>query len=285
MNEPTTPSRVWLITGCSSGFGRALATAVLARGQWVVATARRLESIAPLAERHPETCRAITLDVTDSAQVKSAVAEAAAAFGRIDVVVNNAGYGLIGAFEELGEEQIARNFSVNFFGALEVIRATLPILRAQGSGHIVNISAAAVISNYAGFSIYGATKWALEGVSESLAAELKPLGIKVTIVQPGPFRTDFIGRSLERAENHLADYDRTSGKFLRFLETMEGKQPGDPARAAEAIIAAVESDTPPSRLVLGKYANDKARKKFTDAEKERAAWEHVGVPTDFTPTP
>jgi len=285
MNEPTTPSRVWLITGCSSGFGRALATAVLARGQWVVATARRLESIAPLAERHPETCRAITLDVTDSAQVKSAVAEAAAAFGRIDVVVNNAGYGLIGAFEELGEEQIARNFSVNFFGALEVIRATLPILRAQGSGHIVNISAAAVISNYAGFSIYGATKWALEGVSESLAAELKPLGIKVTIVQPGPFRTDFISRSLERAENHLADYDRTSGKFLRFLETMEGKQPGDPARAAEAIIAAVESDTPPSRLVLGKYANDKARKKFTDAEKERAAWEHVGVPTDFTPTP
>ena len=191
MNEPTTPSRVWLITGCSSGFGRALATAALARGQWVVATARRLESIAPLAERHPETCRAITLDVTDSAQVKSAVAEAAAAFGRIDVVVNNAGYGLIGAFEELGEEQIARNFSVNFFGALEVIRATLPILRAQG----------------------------------------------------------------------------------------------DPARAAEAIIAAVESDTPPSRLVLGKYANDKARKKFTDAEKERAAWEHVGVPTDFTPTP
>jgi len=285
MNEPTTPSRVWLITGCSSGFGRALAAAVLARGQWVVATARRLESIAPLGERHPETCRAITLDVTDSAQVKSAVAEAAAAFGRIDVVVNNAGYGLIGAFEELGEEQIARNFSVNFFGALEVIRATLPILRAQGSGHIVNISAAAVISNYAGFSIYGATKWALEGVSESLAAELKPLGIKVTAVQPGPFRTDFIGRSLERAENHLADYDRTSGKFLRFLETMEGKQPGDPARAAEAIIAAVESDTPPSRLVLGKYANDKARKKFTDAEKERAAWEHVGVPTDFTPTP
>jgi len=284
MNEPTTPSRVWLITGCSSGFGLALATAVLARGQRVVATARRLESIAHLAARHPEMCRAIALDVTDSAQVKSAVAEAAAAFGRIDVVVNNAGYGLVGAFEELREEQIDRNFSVNFFGALEVIRAALPILRAQGSGHIVNISAAAVISNYAGFSIYGATKWALEGVSESLAAELKPLGIKVTIVQPGPFRTDFISRSMERAGNHIADYDRTSGKFLRFLETMSGKQPGDPAKAAEAIIAAVESESPPLRLVLGKYANDKARKKFPDAEKERAAWEHVGNPTDFTPT-
>ena len=285
MNESTTPSRVWLITGCSSGFGRALVSALLSRGQRVIATARRPGSLAELAARYPETCRTLTLDVTDAAQVKVAVAEGAAAFGRLDVVVNNAGGGLIGAFEELGAEQIVRNFSVNFFGALEVIRAALPILRAQASGHIVNISAAAVISNYAGFSIYGATKWALEGVSESLAAELKPLGIKVTIVQPGPFRTGFIARSLERAANRIADYDRTSGKFQRLLESMDGKQPGDPAKAAEAIIAAVESDAPPLRLVLGKYANDKVRKKLADAEKERAAWEHIGVPADFTPTP
>lgn len=282
MNESTTPSRVWFITGCSSGFGRALVTSLLSRGQRVIATARQPASLAELAARHPETCRVLQLDVTDAVQVKSAIAEAVNAWGRLDVIVNNAGYGLVGAFEELGADQIARNFSVNFFGALEVIRAALPILRAQGSGHIVNISAAAVISNYAGFSIYGAGKWALEGVSESLAAELKPLGIKVTIVQPGPFRTDFIGRSLERAENHLADYDRTSGKFMRFLETMEGKQSGDPAKAAKAITAAVESDTPPLRLVLGKYANDKTRKKFADAEKERAAWEHVGLPTDYS---
>ena len=281
MNESTIPSRVWLITGCSSGFGLALVTSLLSRGQRVIATARQPDLLAELAARYPETCRALPLDVTDAVQVQSAIAEAANAWGRLDVIVNNAGYGLVGAFEELGAEQIARNFSVNFFGALEVIRAALPILRAQGSGHIVNISAAAVISNYAGFSIYGATKWALEGVSESLAAELKPLGIKVTIVQPGPFRTDFISRSLERAEKHIADYDRTSGKFLRFLETIEGKQPGDPAKAAEAIIAAVESEAPPLRLVLGKYANDKTRKKFADAEKERAAWEHVGVPTEF----
>ncbi|MEO5718491.1 MAG: oxidoreductase [Chthoniobacterales bacterium] len=283
MNESTTSSRVWLITGCSSGFGLALVTSLLSRGQRVIATARQPASLAELAAHYPETCRALPLDVTDALQVKSAIAEAANAWGRLDVIVNNAGYGLVGAFEELGEEQIARNFNVNFFGALEVIRAALPILRAQGSGHILNISAAAVISNYAGFAIYGATKWALEGVSESLAAELKPLGIKVTIVQPGPFRTDFICRSLERAGNLIADYDRTSGKFLRFLETMSGKQPGDPAKAAEAIIAAVESDTPPLRLVLGKYANDKARKKFADAEKERAAWEYVGLPTDFSP--
>jgi NAD(P)-dependent dehydrogenase (short-subunit alcohol dehydrogenase family) len=284
MNKPTTPSRVWLITGCSSGFGAALAAAVLARGQRVIATARNAAALDALAAEFPETCRALALDVTDAPQVKSVVARAVEAFGRLDVVVNNAGYGLVGAFEELGAEQIARNFATNFFGALEVIRAALPVLRAQGSGHIVNISAAAVISNYAGFSIYGATKWALEGLSESLAAELKPLGIKVTIVQPGPFRTDFIARSLERAERHVADYDRTSGKFSRFLETMAGKQPGDPAKAAEAIIAAVESDTPPLRLVLGKYANDKARKKLADTERERAAWEHVGLPTDFAAT-
>ena len=276
------PSRVWLITGCSSGLGFALASAALARGQRVIVTARQPSALADLGARFPQTCRAVALDVTDFAQVSEVAAQAAEFFGRLDVVVNNAGYGLVGGFEELGAEQIARNFDTNFFGALEVIRALLPILRAQGSGHIVNISAAAAISNYAGFSIYGATKWALEGVSESLAAELKPLGIKVTIVQPGPFRTDFIARSLERAETRIADYDRTSGKFASFLETMEGRQPGDPAKAAEAIIAAVESGTPPLRLVLGKYANEKSRRKFAYAERERTAWENVGLPTDFT---
>ena len=280
-----TAPRVWFITGCSSGLGRALASRALARGHRVVATARQVDQLAELAAAHPATCRALALDVTEPASVRAAVSEAANAFGRLDVVVNNAGVGLVGAFEELGAAQIARNFDTNVFGALEVIRAALPILRAQASGHIVNISAAAVISNYAGFSIYGATKWALEGVSESLAAELKPLGIKVTIVQPGPFRTGFIARSLERAANRIADYDRTSGKFQRLLESMDGKQSGDPGRAAAAIIAAVESAAPPLRLVLGKYANDKVRKKLADAEKERAAWEHVGLPTDFVPNP
>ena len=282
MNQPTTLPRVWLITGCSSGLGRALASRVLAHGQRVLATARDADTLAELAASHPETCRALALDVTDAAQVKAVVAEAAEVFGRLNVVVNNAGYGLLGAFEELGAEQIARNFATNFFGALEVIRAALPILRAQGSGHLVNISAAAVISNYAGFSIYGATKWALEGVSEALALELKPLGIKVTIVQPGPFRTDFIARSLERGENHLADYDRTSGKFLRLLETMHGKQPGDPDKAAEAILAAVEADAPPLRLVLGKYAHDKVRKKLAATADELTQWQHAGLPTEFT---
>jgi NAD(P)-dependent dehydrogenase (short-subunit alcohol dehydrogenase family) len=274
-------ARAWLITGCSSGIGLALANAALLRGHQVVATARRAQTLDALAARYPETCRVLALDVTDAAQVKAVVADAEDLFGGLDVVVNNAGYGLVGAFEEIDSEEIARNFATNFFGALDVIRAALPILRVRRRGHIVNISAAAVISNYAGFSIYGASKWALEGVSESLAVELKPLGIKITIVQPGPFRTDFIGRSLARAKMHIPDYDGTSGKFLRFLETMEGRQPGDSAKAAEAIIAAVESDTPPLRLVLGKYATAKARKKLTDAERELAAWEHIGLATDF----
>ncbi len=278
-------SLVWLITGSSSGLGRALAMNVLASGDRVIATARRSEQLSCLADAYPDTCRTLDLDVADSAQVKTVVAEATRVFGRLDVVVNNAGYGLIGAFEELAEAQIARNFDTNFFGALNVIRAVLPILRAQGSGHIVNISAAAAIANYAGFSIYGATKWALEGVSESLAAELKPLGIKVTMVQPGPFRTDFLGRSLDHAQNRRTDYDRTSGKFLHYLKTMDGRQSGDPEKAAHAIITAVQSDAPPLRLVLGKYAHDKLRRKLSDAEREAAAWEQVGLATDFNTVP
>lgn len=279
--ESKTKSTVWFITGCSSGFGRAFAARVLARGQRVVATARDVTALEEFAARHPETCRALALDVTDAAQVKSAIAQTIDSFGRLDVLVNNAGYGLIGAFEELSPGEIAANFATNFFGALEVIRAALPALRAQRGGHIVNISAAAAISNYAGFSIYGAGKAALESVSEALALELAPLGIKVTIVQPGPFRTDFVRRSLTRAGNEIADYERTSGKFRRLLETIDGKQPGDPDKAAEAIIAAVESGTPPLRLVLGKYAHDKVRRKVAATERELSAWEPVSLRTGF----
>ncbi len=276
-------TRVWFITGCSRGLGRALALAALERGHRVVATARELQSLAELVVRYPDHCRALSLDVTRPEEVAAVVAEGAAAFGRLDVVVNNAGYGLIGALEEVSEEQIARNFETNFFGALRVMRAVLPILRSQQQGHFVNISAAAAIGNYPGFSIYGATKWALEGVSESLAAEVRPLGLKVTLVQPGPFRTDFIAQSLERAEVSLPDYSETRGRFQRLLEMMDGRQPGDPAKAAAAIIAAVESNRPPLRLVLGKYAIDKARRCRTGAERELDAWAELGSATEFPP--
>ena len=283
MNEQN-DSPVWFITGCSSGLGRALAQRVLARGHRLVATARRPESLTDLVASQPNRCRTLALDVTVAAQITPVVAQAAAAFGQLDVVVNNAGYGLVGAVEEVSDEQIARSFETNFFGALRVMRAALPFLRAQGHGHFVNISAAAAIANYPGFSIYGATKCALEGISESLAAEVRPLGLKVTIVQPGPFRTDFISRSLERAPDRVADYEASSGKFLRFLETMSGRQPGDPDKAADAIIATVASEHPPLRLVLGKYATEKARRKFSSAARELDAAAAAGLATDFEST-
>lgn len=273
----------WFVTGSSSGFGRAIVEVALAVGHRVIATARDIRSIADL-EREGR-CHVMTLDVTQAAVIPTVMREAAQVWGSIDVLVNNAGYGLVGAVEECSDEQIRSNFETNFFGPLNVVRAALPVLRAQKRGHVVNISAAAAIANYAGFGIYGAAKAALELMSESLRIELLPLGIRVMLVEPGPFRTDFISRSLDRAETRIEDYDRTSGRFARLLDTMDGKQPGDPARAATAIIAAVESDIPPFRLILGKYANEKARKRYVDAEKERAACEHLGLPVDFGSTP
>lgn len=277
----STDAKVWLITGSSSGFGRALAEAALAAGHRVVATARRPEVLAKLAARYPETCRALRLDVTQSEQVKAAVAGAVEVFGRIDVLVSNAGYGLIGALEECSEEQIWRNFNVNLFGPLRVIRAVLPILRGQRGGHIVHLSAAAAIANYPGFSIYGGAKCAVEGVAEALDTEVKPLGIKVTLVQPGPFRTDFIARSLDRAAERLPAYDATSRKFRALLEKMDGAQPGDPARAAEAILKITAAPNPPLRLVLGKYAQAKVVKKCEALRAELEAWKELGLATEF----
>ncbi len=272
--------KTFLITGSSTGVGRAIAEAAIGAGHRVMATARDIRAIIDL-ERH-NVCHVTDLDITDAENVSRVIAETTQLWGTIDVIINNAGYGLIGAVEECNDEQIRRNIETNFFGPLQVIRAALPILRAQKSGHIINISAAAAISNYPGFGIYGGAKAALEFMSESLRAELAPLGIKVTLVQPGPFRTDFITRSLDKAEQHIPDYDATSGKFAQLLAAMNCKQPGDPTRAAKAILAVVDSDTPPMRLVLGKYANDKSRRRAADAEKERTNWEPIGLPTEFT---
>ncbi len=191
------------------------------------------------------------------------------------------GYGLIGALEEVSDEQIWRNFDTNLFGAINMIRAVLPVLRQQKSGHIVNMSAIAGFSNELGFSIYGGAKFALEGVSEALHGEVAPLGIKVTIVEPGPFRTDFIGRSLDRAEHNLDEYQQTVGKFLQFLDKIEGTQPGDPDKAAQVLIQVVNSDNPPLRLVLGKYAYSKFRKKIESLTAELDAWEQIAASTDF----
>ena len=276
----TQNSKVWLITGSSTGFGRTLAETVLQQGDIVIVTARKPEQLQDLIAQYPATALALKLDVTDKAEIETAIEKAIAKFGRIDILVNNAGYGLIGALEEVSDEQIQRNFNTNLFGAIDVIRAILPVMREQQSGHIINMSAIAGFTNELGFSIYGGAKFALEGVSEALQGEVAPLGIKVTIVEPGPFRTDFIGRSLDRAESMDA-YQDTVGNFLNFLNNIEGKQPGDPQKAAEAIIKVVDSDNPPLRLVLGKYAYTKFRKKLESLTTELDAWEAVAINTDF----
>ncbi len=277
----TRQPRVWFITGCSSGFGRSLAEKALASGDRVVATARQVHRISDLATRAPDSVVTLPLDVTQPAQVAQAVTQAHAAWGRLDVVVNNAGYGLIGAVEECSEEQIARNLDTNLMGPIRVIRAVLPILRQQRSGHLIQISAAAAISNYAGFGIYGAAKCGLEGVSEALRAELAPFGIRVTIVQPGPFRTEFISRSLERAAIALPEYAATSGKFAQFLQRISGKQPGDPDRAASVIVEMVHQGKAPQRLALGRYAVEKVRKRIEFQSAENLEWSTTGASADF----
>ncbi len=273
-------NKVWFITGCSSGFGRELALAALNNGDRVIATARKVEGLSGLVEQFPDTCRAMEFDVTDFSNAAVVFENAVAAFGQVDVLVNNAGYGLIGSIEESSKEQIDRNFAVNFFGPLELIRVALPHFRAHKSGHVVNISAAAVISNYAGFGIYGAAKSALESLSEALALEGRGFGLKVTLVQPGPFRTDFIARSLEKVESEISEYAGTAGKFGKLIESMDGRQPGDPARAAQAILQAVAAERPPLRLVLGKYAIEKSRRDRNNREAELREWESAGLSAD-----
>lgn len=274
-------SKVWLITGSSTGFGRTLAETVLQQGERLIATARKPEQLQDLISQYPETAIALRLDVTNKAEIETTVEQAIAKFRQIDVLVNNAGYGLIGALEEVSNEQIQRNFDTNVFGAINIIRAVLPVMRSQQSGHIINMSAIAGFTNELGFSIYGGAKFALEGVSEALQGEVAPLGIKVTIVEPGPFRTDFIGRSLDRAQKQMEAYQETVGKFLNFLNQIEGKQPGDPQKAARAIIQVVNSTNPPLRLVLGKYAYSKFRQKIESLTAELDAWEAVAANTDF----
>lgn len=270
---------VWLITGCSRGFGRAIAEAALAAGERVVATSRNPSDIVDL-ERFG-SCAVMALDVTDAASIPRVVDAAARAFGTLDVVVNNAGYGLLGGIEECSDEQLRRSMETNLFGPLNLIRAALPIMRAQHRGHIVNISAAAAISNYAGFGMYGGAKAALELISESLRAETHALGIKVTLVEPGPFRTGFIASGLETVGAPIDAYDGTVRRFGRLLASMDGKQPGDPARAAAAIVAMVRNGEAPMRFPLGKYAVKKLRDKAAALTRDADKWEALAAGTDF----
>lgn len=272
--------KVWLVTGSSTGLGRALAEEVLTRGYMVAATARKPEVLQNLIGKYPNNALAVKLDVTKPAEVQAAIDETVQEFGRIDVVVNNAGYGLIGTIEEATAAQIRHQFETNVFGALDVMRAVLPRMREQQSGHILNLSSVGGFMAFPSTGFYSATKFALEALSEALSKEVEPHGIKVTIVEPGAFRTDFNGRSLAVAENRMPAYDSTQG-FLNWLREIDGKQPGDPRKAAQAIIKAVESENPPLRLLLGDDAVEAVESKIENIKADIAASQKIGIDTNF----
>jgi NAD(P)-dependent dehydrogenase (short-subunit alcohol dehydrogenase family) len=275
--------RVWFITGASTGFGRILAEQLLAKGEQVVATARKPEQIADLRQQYPETALTLALDVTSETAVEAAITAAIETFGHIDVLVNNAGYGLAGAIEEATEAEFMPVFETNVFGLIRVTRAVLPYLRRQRSGHIVNLSSIGGLIGSPGWGYYNASKFAVEGFSEALHAELAPLGIQVTIVEPGPFRTDFLGRSGVEAAERIADYDATAGKTRQYFHDQAGKQPGDPAKACAAIVAAVESATPPKHLVLGKIAFNRMSAHLDQWKQELEASRATALGADFDP--
>ena len=272
--------RVWFITGSSSGLGRELVRAAIIHGDRVVATARDTAALADLVTLAPQRVRPVRLDVTEPDSVRAAVAEADRAFGRIDVLVNNAGYGLAGTLEELAEKDLRLQFETNLFGALAVTRAVLPVLRRQRSGHIVQMSSVNGVIPVPGGSAYTGTKFALDGMSEALAAEVAHLGIRVTIVEPGAFRTDFNTRSLRWSEP-MPDYTEFMGPELEEFEAFRGNEPGDPCRAAQAIIAAVGLDDPPLRLPLGADAFSEIRAYLQTRLTELDAAELIGVDTGF----
>jgi NAD(P)-dependent dehydrogenase (short-subunit alcohol dehydrogenase family) len=277
----TQNKKVWLITGSSTGFGRILAEQLLEKGEIVVATARKPEQLQDLVARYSDRALAVQLDVTNPSQVRESVNKAIATFGRIDVLVNNAGYGTMGAIEEVSDEIVRQQYETNVFGAIDVMRAVLPQMRQQRSGYILNLSSVGGMVSFPGAGIYCSTKFALEGISEALAKEVAPLGIKVIIVEPGAFRTDFNGRSLVMADTQIADYEEVIGGFRQWLKDMDGKQPGDPAKAALAMIQAVESENPPLRLALGVDAISAIEAKLDTVKTELNAWREVGTNTTY----
>jgi NAD(P)-dependent dehydrogenase (short-subunit alcohol dehydrogenase family) len=272
----------WLITGCSTGLGRHLAEAVLGRGYNAIVTARDAAKVQDLIDACPDTALALALDVTEDTQVANTVQQAEGRFGSVDVLANNAGYGYRAAVEEGEVPEVAKLFDTNFFGPVAMIKAVLPGMRARRDGAIVNISSIGARISPPGSGYYSATKAALEAMSASLRRELEPLGITVTVVEPGGFRTDFAGRSLQQSRDAIADYADTAGRRRKEHDTAHGTQPGDPARAAQAIITAVEAPDSPFLLLLGKDALAGFRAVVEAQDKELEAWEELSLSTGFS---
>ncbi|MBD2767074.1 SDR family NAD(P)-dependent oxidoreductase [Hymenobacter sp. BT664] len=278
---PDSTFQTWFITGASSGFGEALATHILEKGGCVAATFRKPEQADAFTAQQPGRTFGVVCDVTNEPQVKTAVAAAIAHFGHLDVVVNNAGYGSMGSIEEVPAEEVQRQFDVNVFGALHVLRAVLPHLRERRAGHILNITSIGGLRAFPGVGIYNASKFALEGIGESLALQLAPLGIHVTNVEPSGFRTKWAGESATIANTKIDDYQSTVGENIRAIQGYSGRQPGDPVRAAHAMYEVVQLAKPPLHLPLGKAAVKGAREKFAALSKELEQYAEMGEAADF----
>jgi NAD(P)-dependent dehydrogenase (short-subunit alcohol dehydrogenase family) len=278
----TRAGRVWFVTGATSGFGRAITEAAVGAGDVVVATGRRRAALDDLVAARPDQIEAITLDVTDSRAAEAVVADVEARYGRIDVLVNNAGRGQVGAAEETTDDELRALFELHVFGPAALVRAVLPGMRARRNGAIVQMSSFGGQVAYPGFSAYCATKFALEGYSEALAAEVAPLGIRVVIVEPGAFRTGFSGGGLVESTS-IDAYADTVGPTRAMIKGIDGNQPGDPVKAAEAIVTALEASDPPLRLPLGDDAVDGVLVHLDQVQREVRAWEQLGRATGFTP--
>ncbi|MEV7027938.1 oxidoreductase [Kitasatospora sp. NPDC093558] len=273
---------VWFVTGASRGLGAEITREALDRGHSVIATARDVSAVLEAYPHGPDELLAVNADVTEPEQLTAAVAAGLARFGRIDVVANNAGYGLVGAVEETSDEAARALFDVNVFGVLNTLRATLPTLRAQRSGHVLNIGSVAGFATAPATGLYGASKFAVEGISEALHGELAPLGVRVTVVEPGGFRTDFLSTSSLRTEPAvIADYATGAGPVREALASYDGRQPGDPAKAARAVVDVTESDEPPLRLQLGADAVERVEAKLDLVRRELDRWRHVALSTSL----
>lgn len=271
----------WFITGASTGFGRLLTEYLLKQGANVVATARNVDHLADLNTRYPGNATILPLDVTSGDSIDRAVADAIGHVGHIDVLVNNAGYGLCGAIEEATQDEYMPMFNTNVFGVINLTKAFLPMFRERRSGAIINVSSIGGLIGSAGWGYYNATKFALEGLSEALYAELKPMGVHVMVVEPGPFRTDFLGRSGQEASRRISDYEDTVGKTREYFKTQAGKQAGDPQLAVEAMVQAINSPEPPKHLLLGKLALTRFIQHIEDWSKELDTWQDVTNGADF----
>lgn len=280
MTEKTTQP-VWFITGCSTGFGRELVKLILSKGWCAVITARHIDQVKGLAEGHEANALLVRLDVTNKKQIKTAVQKAEDKFGKIDVLVNNAGYGYFSSIEEGEDDKIRAQFETNFFGLVQLTQAVLPGMRKQRKGTIVNFSSIGGLRSFTSTGYYHATKFALEGLSESLSQEVAPLGIKVLIVEPGPFRTDWAGRSHISTPVKIDDYKETVGKRMNTSAEGSGKQKGDPVRGCDAIIEAVEAGVPHLRLLLGKMAYDMANEKLDTQRENYKTWKSLSLGADF----